>query len=564
MRLRARVAIQRLALYADALRHMRATQIRARPRRLVPSRVLAIGLHHDEVPGWAPLAAGLAKRNAPQSRPATPAERTGVFSAFGFERRFVDSADFWAPDDLLFAFHLHGFADVSVYTAGPRDHAGDAFWATVLRSWLRLCGAPARPSWHPYPLSERIVAWCAALSAGGWPTDLHAALVKSLWQQTRFLARTVEHDIGGNHVLRNAVALAYGGICLASPRLERRGLDLLRAELAAQILADGGHEERSPSYHRVILGDLEDLEELLRRAGRDDERWLTATIAAMAEWLEALAGPDGDVPLLNDAWELPAVPLRQVVPLTVLRDSGYVVFRHGGDQAVLDVGPVAPAHLPPHAHADVLSFVLWADGKRLIVDPGSYTYSGRKRRLYRSTRAHNTVEVDGTDQCELWAPFRAAFMPRVELVAVDAVDTGTVVRARHDGYRRLVDPVVHERVFCWLEGDGLIIVDRLLARTAHDARAPLHLAPGIAVADGRLGPFRLETLGAGSVQRRSGAYSPYIGTEVEIDVLELSIRARPGELFGWTLLRPGTTVRLHADRLEVRRSDGGTLRVPLA
>ncbi len=154
-------------------------------------------------------------------------------------------------------------------------------------------------------------------------------------------------------------------------------------------------------------------------------------------------GPDGALPLLNDAWEGPAIrepPAEE--PLTQLADSGYVVFRHGDDQAVFDVGPLCPPHLPPHGHADALSFVLWGDGRPVVVDPGVGAYTGPLRNRFRATAAHNTVEVDGASQCVLWGDFRLARLPTVRAALPRKHAGGVVtVAARHDGYRRLDDPV---------------------------------------------------------------------------------------------------------------------------
>jgi uncharacterized heparinase superfamily protein len=351
-----------------------------------------------------------------------PPEHRGSFTFVGASRTFSDEPEFWRTGEhgLLFAFHLHGFAGLARYAAGPRAASSDAFWATVAGSWLSHAGEPSRPGWHPYPLSGRIMAWCAALSAGGWPAALEQRMLASLERQTQVLRRSVEHDIGGNHVLRNATALVFAGVCLADARLERRALTLLRRELRAQLLADGGHEERSTAYHRAVRGDVNDVAVLLTRAHGSNPGWLEEARSRMVAWEHAMRGPDGTLPLLNDAWEGPAEPVaRDRDRATILHESGYVVLRHAEDQLIIDAGRVAPPHLPPHAHADVLSFVLWADGRPLIVDPGTFAYTGPQRALFRGTAAHNTVEVDASDQCDLWGDFRAAFMPRVVRLDVD-------------------------------------------------------------------------------------------------------------------------------------------------
>jgi len=274
----------------------------------------------------------------------------------------------------------------------------------------------------------------------------------------------------------------------------------------------------------------------------------------MDGWLRAMAGPDGRVPLLNDAWDGPRLEPRLDAPLTDLAASGYVVLRHRSDQAVLDVAPVAPRHLPPHAHADVLSFVLWADGAPLVVDPGTFTYSEPGRHRFRGTAAHSTVEVDGRDQCDLWGPFRAAFMPAVRRLETRETSGAVVVSAEHDGYARLPDPVVHRRAFCWLPGDGLVVVDRLLARRSHHATTRVPLAPGIGHEDGRIGPLVLRALGPGPPARaETAAYSPFLGVQVPAQVVRRDLRPEPGIPFGWSLLRPGLTAELDGHRLRVTR-----------
>jgi uncharacterized heparinase superfamily protein len=550
-----------LALYADAARGMRARQVAYRARRLLPMSVLAAGTAERTPPAWRPLAAGTGVDAAPQSGPQEPSERRGVFTFVGSAARFCDEPEFWRPagEGLLFALHLHGFADLARYAAGPRTAAGDAFWARVAESWLRHAGAPAQPAWHPYATSGRVVAWCAALSAGDWPAELERRMLRSLTRQAAVLQRCVEHDVGGNHVLRNAAALAVAGLCLGDDRRARRALALLRGETRSQLLADGGHEERSTAYHRAVRADLDTVATVLARARGSVPEWLETARSRMSRWERAMRGPDGRLPLLNDAWEGPADPApRDDGALTVLRQSGYVVLRHARDQAIIDAGPVAPRHLPPHAHADVLSFVLWADGRALVVDPGSFAYSGPHRALFRGTAAHNTVQVDGADQCELWADFRAAFTPRIVRLDVDRRGATVVVAARHDGYRRLSDPVEHERWFWWVPGEGLVVVDRLHAARPHHVTSRLHLAPGVrTVAAAAAGPFAIHWLGPGNDPLVvAGEYAPYLGTRLRTDVLERRGSIRPGALFGCAILRRGAAVALDGRRLTLTRRGG--------
>ncbi|MDQ3435560.1 MAG: heparinase II/III family protein [Actinomycetota bacterium] len=563
-------------LYVDALRHMRPRQLVHRPRRLLPPRLLALGLDRSSTPAFSPVAVHLGLEAAPQSGPSVPPHEERTFFAVGRRRTFADDGShakpgFWrdGADGVLFLFHLHGFTPLASYAAGRRTSAGDRFWAGVLQSWLASEDRPRRPAWHPFPTSVRIVAWASALSTiDTWPDGLRARLVESLWRQARYLRRTVEHDIGGNHVMKNAKALAVAGACFPESALLERGLHTLEREAARQILPDGGHEERSTSYHREVAHDLAELSELLECMG-GRPAWLRSVRSRMESWQAHLAGPDGRLPLLNDAWEGPPLPLLEDPPPALqLGSSGYTVLRdpETQTQVLFDAGPISPPHLPPHAHADALSFVLWADGSPVIVDPGAYAYTGPERRRFRSTAAHNTVEVAGQDQCELWGDFRAAFPPRVRSLPIRRGEGVLIARGSHDGYRRLSDPVVHERTLVLVVGEGLIVVDLLHASSPQPVCSFLHLAPGVQCERvEEVGPFTLNVLGHSAALRRTqGEYAPFLGTRVGAPVIEQGRLADPETPFGWSLLRgEGKVETLERDRLVVAPGDRHRLEIPL-
>ena len=550
--------------YADALVHMRPGQLAHRLRRVVPIRVLAVGTASSTPRPFRGVALGLGLEAAPSSGEQPPPHLDGVYRAVGANRTW-GAPGYWTDsrDGLLFLFHLHGFAELARYGSRPPTASGDRYWEGVIADWLDAFEQPALPAWHPYPMSGRIVAWCAALSREGWLGDLRPTMLRSISAQARLLRRSVEHDIGGNHVLRNATALVVAGLCLEDPGHTRRGLRLLERQLDAQILSDGGHEERSPSYHRLVLGDIRDVRTALRRAEAPSPPWLDGAIEDMDRWLCRIAGPAGDVPPLNDGWDGPPLPRPASERLAHLADSGYVVLRDGGSQAILDAGPLAPPHLPAHAHADALSLTMWAEAKPLIVDCGSGAYAGPDRARFRSTAAHNTVQVDGWDQCELWAPFRAAFMPRVERASTERLANAVVVRSSHDGYRRLEDSVVHQRTLVWLGSDGAIVVDRLLCAKPHDVRSRLHFAETV----GR--PF--EALPGGLVLRAlprtaaattvAGARAPYLGRTVPITVAETVCRVEPGQPFGWSIARPEVDVRVDGSTVVIQPAKGPPVRV---
>ncbi len=67
---------------------------------------------------------------------------------------------------------------------------------------------------------------------------------------------------------------------------------------------------------------------------------------------------------------------------------------------IVDCVPADPTAPSGHKHNSRLSFELFAQDKSFIIDPGAYAYTAAKvmRNLFRSTKYHNTVVVDGEEQ----------------------------------------------------------------------------------------------------------------------------------------------------------------------
>jgi hypothetical protein len=139
-----------------------------------------------------------------------------------------------------------------------------------------------------------------------------------------------------------------------------------------------------------------------------------------------------------------------------------------------------------HAHLDTLSFTLAVGGIPLLIDPGTAEDDGR-REVLRSTRAHSTVCIDGMEQGtlaargEIWSP------PRPELLLWATSDECTVMSGRHDGYRRLPEPVWHRRTIVVMHGLYWLVVDSLEGSGEHLAEQRFHVAPGAEVAGSQHG-----------------------------------------------------------------------------
>ena len=95
----------------------------------------------------------------------------------------------------------------------------------------------------------------------------------------------------------------------------------------------------------------------------------------------------------------------------LFRAGGYAVL-HAAPGAtparlVFDCGPLGYLPHASHGHADLLSVLVDVGGEEMLIDPGTFAYwdAHGRRDLFRATRSHNTIEVDGHDQADGFDPF---------------------------------------------------------------------------------------------------------------------------------------------------------------
>jgi hypothetical protein len=173
-------------------------------------------------------------------------------------------------------------------------------------------------------------------------------------------------------------------------------------------------------------------------------------------------------------------------------DAGLVLLRTPAEEGPeiwcrCDGGPHGFLSIAAHAHADALSVEVRHDGVDILADPGTYCYHGEPewRHYFRSTRAHNTVCIDGRDQSVSGGPFMWTYHARTTVLRDDVqADGDQVWTAAHTGYRKLPGSAVrHQRAVRLSDAQRTITVVDLLRtrRRTHDHTAMLafHLGPDV-------------------------------------------------------------------------------------
>ena len=331
-----------------------------------------------------------------------------------------------------------------------------------------------------------------------------------------------------------------------SARWARQARTELEREALAQTYADGVNKEQAIWYHHAVA-DMMLIAGLVARANTQDfgeKYW--ARLEVMLEFVASLMDVGGNVPMIGDAddgvlvrfvpeegdgrfdvfrsllatgavlfrrpamrakgalfddktrWLLgddteaaftridasKAFPVRRAFP-----EGGYFILGEDFEtprevRIVADTGPLGYLAIAAHGHADALAFTLSVGGKPILVDPGTFSYSTMPwRRYFRSTAAHNTVGVDHRDQSEYGGSFLWLQHANTAVEAFRAAGDEQTLTARHEGYRRLSDPVTHRRNWRYTTGAAILtITDELTCSATHVVAMYWHFAPECTVA----------------------------------------------------------------------------------
>lgn len=280
----------------------------------------------------------------------------------------------------------------------------------------------------------------------------------SLYNHGKGIFLNLEKGLGyaNNHYLSDLVGLFYLGIYFNELKNNevKKWLDFSKKELEKEMFIqnneDGTNYESSTSYHRLvtelmffpmILGE----KNKIKFSQEYKER-----LEKMFEFLAKIIKPNGKIPMIGDvdngrlliisnysSWEVNDV--RELLSLggeyfnsfllkrsgaikkedklwifnylsdeeekyykesVKFDDGGYYILRNNDIYCFIRCGELSCRGQGGHSHNDQLSFELNIGGEDFIVDTGTGVYTADKniRNLFRSTRQHNTIFIEGYEQ----------------------------------------------------------------------------------------------------------------------------------------------------------------------
>ena len=347
------------------------------------------------------------------------------------------------------SFWLHCWQPLASLLAAHSNIADDRYLLYALQialDWIRE--HPSREhgstfSWYDMAVGVRAYRLAYLLDAAVRHDRVQDEQIVHLIESAGFhldaLADEEEFASHSNHGIYQAAG--QYALALRFPELPgadaaaRQATERLRGLIADQFTSEGVHREHSPQYHLLVLGTFKSVASL----GLGEDPQIAHAISRAEEALAWFVQPNMRLAMFGDSGyrlrqvravaESDSAALRFVLSagkdgapprerIKAFPESGYVVFRDrwpGGKEDFPDCSYLAQTcafHSRTHKHADDLSFVWYEHGAELVSEAGRYGYLGKTEagsalweagfwyadphRVYvESTRAHNTVEIDG-------------------------------------------------------------------------------------------------------------------------------------------------------------------------
>lgn len=423
-------------------------------------------------------------------------------------------------------------------------------------------------------------------------------------EDARFLEDTEHFEAGFNHGFAEAAALLLIAENFPhfkdAPRWRELALARYEGLLADIIGSDGFIIENSAYYQFYVFTQVYQLAQWAQTYGLELPAQVLPVLERMARFAAYVVQPDGRIPMLGASQRLlvrkhqPVLLARMgaVFPelghmltagmcgsapterLAFFQSSGVAVLRSSFDTSldyqaqthlVFDTGP----YRTDHSHLDALNVVLYSAGRTLLTDSGMFTEEpGEEETYFRSTRAHNTVTVDGLDQRDGHASPSLSAQGGQWLY--------------QSGFHALYEGVRHWRAVMLLEKDVVLVLDQLTSEGSHRFEQRWQFQPDLTVstqgvsasvtdATGRRVLQVTQALPEGlSASTVRGATKPYDGWYSEdyevrkastvLVYLREGAQAHYGTLFtsGLNVLSPAhVSVQPQQDAVEVRACAAG-------
>ena len=424
----------------------------------------------------------------------------------GVYHKYEDKID-WSLDPINykewpFQLNRHAFwtaLGLAYLATGEEKYAEEFVYQ--MTDWVRQCPVPIDDSgnrgvlWRTIEQGIRMghnwpAAYYLFLGSPSFTDDAMVTMIKSMVEHARQLTK---YPTTANWLTMECNGLMHVGVLFPefkeAENWRKTATDRMYAELDKQVYPDGAQIELSTGYHQVSLNNFALAWDVAQTNDIAMPADYVLKMEKMFDYNLLAAMPNGYLPGLNDSGTINVMtqarmgvryfPERKdylwlatlgkegaqpTVGSVALPFSGHIIMRSGWSRddryMLFDAGPFGYGH----QHEDALSFVIYAYGKYMLIDVGNYPYDSSEWRKYvLSTRAHNTIMVDGQDQHRRDRPRREYVIDKpmsIKWASTEKYDYASGVY--DDGYARDNHvKVEHKRSVFFVKPDYWIVVDKL-------------------------------------------------------------------------------------------------------
>jgi len=323
-------------------------------------------------------------------------------------------------------YYLPSFAKM-YYVTKDKSYLRDMM--SILITWIkdnpRLEGSEKRTyNWRDMQVAWRSInlTWCYYLGKNGLSSE-DKSLIINLQKEhasvllTWFGKQQLDYY---NHQSHGGLAMLY--IASMFPELDRKkeleinAMRILTHHTNNAFYNDGGNLEQMFGYYPFETSIFRDMYLLCSSNNIKYPDNLIPLLKKMTSFLSVFSQPDETMPPVNDSYEMTIIPtisiLNSVLKFNIktksdssafLTDTQIAVMRSGNDKNkskwYILINPAV--RIGTHAHAGALGFHLWYNNKPVLVDAGCCSYDNPlKNKWYRTSKAHNTVLIDGKQDAE--------------------------------------------------------------------------------------------------------------------------------------------------------------------
>jgi len=363
-----------------------------------------------------------------------------------------------------------------------------------------------------------------------------------LYMHGDFVYHNLENgEVNNNHYLSDLVGLVWLGLYFN--RWDRRknkaqkwlslGLSELEVEVSKQVYNDGFNYEASTSYHCLVTELLLYTSVLCERNGVTFSESFNNQLEKMSEVIMNVTKPNGLIPQIGDMdsgrfimftgygteemrdfryllgvageyfdrddfrkrasnslaaiWIFDNVNVKEtpqyVTPLKSVSypDGGIHIFRKAETYLLIRCGQNGSTGQGGHTHNDQLSFELNIGGEDFIVDPGTYVYTADKnmRNWFRSTKAHNTLQVENLEQNNFDEDNLFEMEDQTKAKCFKFENDYFV--GEHYGFKNKNEEIRHKREIVIKTSNEIKITDYIINDNDCKVSINLNVAPGIIV-----------------------------------------------------------------------------------